>query len=162
MHGATKVVVIGFAAASMTWVSGCVIPLSEPFKNQFSGAWHQTAKLDCGSYERIIADDIRELVFRVEGSTATPEYRFTLTYTPFETYVDYWGSYAFDEESQAISFVADAGNYIPEDIQLDNGTYTLITLESGISELEIRDMSFGGHGEPDLTLCGYVFERYAD
>lgn len=40
---------------------------------------------------------------------------FSVTWSPFETYKDYWGTYRLKAEDGAVVFVAESGNYIPAD-----------------------------------------------
>lgn len=52
------------------------------------------------------AEPVRELIFHPDGT-------FSLTWTPFEIYKDYWGTYAFEDGRLQLS--TEGGNHIPED-----------------------------------------------
>lgn len=52
------------------------------------------------------AEPVRELIFHPDGT-------FSLTWTPFEIYKDYWGSYAFEDGRLQLS--TEGGNHIPAD-----------------------------------------------
>ncbi|KCZ57110.1 hypothetical protein [Hyphomonas chukchiensis] len=69
------------------------------------GTWRQRAE-DCPQ-----AEPVREFVFQAEG-------QFSVTWAPFESYQDYWGTYAFDPESERLVLQVEAGNHIPSDTEL--------------------------------------------
>ncbi|MFN4024437.1 MAG: hypothetical protein ACK4MQ_06380 [Hyphomonas sp.] len=52
------------------------------------------------------AEPVRELIFHPDGT-------FSLTWTPFEIYKDYWGTYAF--EDGRLQLFPEDGNHIPAD-----------------------------------------------
>lgn len=52
------------------------------------------------------AEPVRELIFH-------PDNTFSLTWTPFEVYKDYWGTYTF--EDGVLTLLPDGGNHIPSD-----------------------------------------------
>ena len=68
------------------------------------------------------AEPVRELIFHPDGA-------FSLTWTPFEIYKDYWGTYTF--EGGVLTLIPDGGNHIPSDasfsgkVALDSGTLQL-------------------------------------
>ena len=115
------------------------------------GRWHQEKQFDCGSGEEIHTHPIRELEFRADGS-------FSVTWDPFETYRDYWGSYAFHFATGKLSLLVEHGNRIPGDMrsigkaEIKNGKLVLTGIYLG---------TFEKAGEPPLTKnqCGYVFAR---
>jgi hypothetical protein len=49
---------------------------------------------------------------------------FSVTWAPIETYKDYWGTYALDEQNRQVVFKIESGNHIPTDFR-DTGTLTL-------------------------------------
>ena len=57
-------------------------------------------------------EPVRELVF-------APGNRFSVTFQPFETYKDYWGSFRFDPATGALRFSVEGGNNIPPGLDLD-------------------------------------------
>jgi hypothetical protein len=76
-------------------------------------------------------DPIREIAFRTNGS-------FTVTWLPFETYVDYWGSYTLDPDAGTIEMIIDHGNYVPQDVDL-SGSFHI----DASGDLVLRDIWFG-------------------
>lgn len=53
---------------------------------------------------------VRELVFTGGGA-------FSVTWTPFEVYKDFWGDYDYDVATGAFRFSVESGNQVPDDIQ---------------------------------------------
>ena len=94
-------------------------------ENPLVGTWRQ--KADACPPESAV----RELVFTAAGE-------FSVTWTPFETYKDYWGVYEYDAASNAFRFTEEGGNQIPEDIHRQG---TAIITEAG--ELDISQAFFG-------------------
>ncbi len=64
-----------------------------------------------GYWKEVSSDDksIRELHFHTKG--------FSVTYSPFESYKDYWGTYTLNEKKDKIRFTVDGGNRRPEFIK---------------------------------------------
>lgn len=82
-------------------VCGCS---KNQFPDPYAGFKHPSAE---HGYWREITNDrqsIGELHFHSKG--------FSLTYNPFETYKDYWGSYTLNEKNE-IEFTIDSGNKLP-------------------------------------------------
>ena len=92
--------------------------------NPLVGMWRQDGS-DCPD-----GTAIQELVFSGGGE-------FSVTWTPFEVYKDYWGSYAYDPETGAIRLEIESGNQVPDDVvtegtvTLDEGMMTFDTLYFG-------------------------------
>jgi hypothetical protein len=59
-----------------------------------------------------VPEPVRELEFG-------PENRFAVTFTPFESYRDYWGSYSFDPATGALRLTVAGGNFVPPELDLD-------------------------------------------
>ncbi|MEZ5955301.1 MAG: hypothetical protein R3C13_13480 [Hyphomonas sp.] len=79
--------------------------------NPLVGTWRQDG-------EGCPADSaIQELVFTGGGD-------FSVTWTPFEVYKDYWGTYALDTETGAIRLDIEGGNQVPGDV-VTEGTVSL-------------------------------------
>lgn len=100
------------------------------------GRWSQKAE-ECGGFE-----PLRELEFRADGN-------FSATWYPFETYKDYWGTYAYDPASGILTLQITGGNAVPGDAA--SGT---IKLEG--DRFEIGTASFGSR--PSGT-CPAAFVR---
>jgi len=73
---------------------------------------------------------VRELVFTAGGE-------FSVTWTPFETYKDYWGTYVYDAATSAVRLDIQNGNQVPEDVvpegvvSVGDGTLSFDTLSFG-------------------------------
>lgn len=70
------------------------------------------------------AEPVRELIFHPDGT-------FSLTWTPFEIYRDYWGTYTFADG--LLTLIPEDGNHMPPDaafsgeVELGGGTLNLPT-----------------------------------
>jgi hypothetical protein len=70
------------------------------------GARAQSGAEGCGNAERV-----GEIAFSLD--------RFAVTFQPFESYKDYWGSYRYDPESGALVMNVDGGNGVPGILDLE-------------------------------------------
>ncbi|MFO0619147.1 MAG: hypothetical protein U0414_41545 [Polyangiaceae bacterium] len=117
-----------------------------PQSNPLVGAWSEESELACGTNAPIAPESpIGELVFRADGT-------FGVTWMPFELYVDYWGTYAFDLGTNALTLTVDSGNYVPKDID-GTGTFTVSGGKLTLGQMWLGT-SQGGMGAP---ACGHVF-----
>ena len=119
------------------------------------GFWKQQSKSDCEPGRANPPDDvINEMEFRADGS-------FSVTWTPFEVYRDYWGNYKFDPVAGSLSLQIERGNYVPDDFRgtgryniKDKGTLELIGIYLGHKQ---------NYKLPDATKishkCHYIFTR---
>ena len=81
-----------------------------PETNPLIGYWHEQAQLTCDTGTEVApALAIRELIFDPDGS-------FAVTWSPFESYKDYWGTYAFDLAQGTLELTITGGNTIPPDV----------------------------------------------
>jgi hypothetical protein len=116
--------------------------------NPLVGFWREVAQLSCGDGEEVAPElPIEELVFSAEGS-------FTLTWQPFESYVDYWGTYAFGLLKGTLELTVTGGNQVPDDI---DGMGTFAIDEAG--NLVLTDIWLGMPDRIDVaaTNCGHRF-----
>lgn len=75
-----------------------------------TGAWSQDrVKCDPG---RVPGEPVRELKFTDAGE-------FGATYQPFESYVDWWGTVAFDPKTGAVVLTPTGGNFTPPLLDLE-------------------------------------------
>lgn len=120
-----------------------------PEYNPLVGTWREEARFACSTGEEGVPQHlIGELRFRADGT-------FTVTWTPFEVYGDYWGTYAHESTQGRLGLSITGGNYVPEDID-SGGTFSID--EEG--RLVLSDMWPGSPGEgTDLPGCGYRFLR---
>lgn len=72
-----------------------------------TGYWSEVGDTACPAGD----PPLRELRFLPDG-------RFEATWTPFESYVDFWGTYDFNPATGAISFTPTGGNRVPTDADL--------------------------------------------
>jgi hypothetical protein len=94
-------------------------------------------------------EPIGELEFTAEG-------RFAVTWHPFETYQDYWGTYRFAAETGALSMKVDGGNDVPDGLDLEGKARM-----GPDGALVLEDMYLGqphGGGPPWAQgACRYTF-----
>jgi hypothetical protein len=109
----------------------------------------EEAQLTCNGGERVPDQPIYELWF--DGNAVN------VTWTPFETYVDYWGTYLAQDQapgSGTLSIQVEGGNYVPEDVDAD-GRFTICG-----DTLILEDMWLGS---PEWSTtapgCGHRFRR---
>src|SRR5215813_5492805 len=96
------------------------------------GLWQQQSRSDCHAQKDAPpSKPIHELEFCAGGW-------FSVTWTPFETYRDYWGSYTADNATGTISLQIENGNYVPGDFhgagkfkRKDNNTIELTGIYLG-------------------------------
>jgi hypothetical protein len=78
--------------------------------------------------------------------------RFSVTFRPFESYRDYWGTYSFDPASGALRMTVEGGNFVPPGLDLE-GRAELVS-----GRLVLRDMYLGSReGAPPQGGCTYRF-----
>lgn len=118
-----------------------------PVAYDIIGFWTEVQQLPCDGGAAFVPDPIiGELVFQDTGE-------FSVTWTPFEVYYDYWGTYTYDEGTGALVLTVDGGNYIPDDID-GEGTATVTG-----GQLTLQDMWLGVAQTPVTPVaCGHVFE----
>jgi hypothetical protein len=120
-----------------------------PEANPLIGTWLEIAQLACGTEEVVVPDlAIEELVFSAAGT-------FAVTWTPFESYTDYWGTYSFDLSRGTLDLVVTGGNMIPSDVD-GHGHFSLGTT----GDLILSDMWLGvPEWESGAAQCGHRFAR---
>jgi hypothetical protein len=86
------------------------VKIFTPETNPLIGYWSEVAQLACDSGVEVApAKAIAELIFDPDGS-------FAVTWVPFESYKDYWGTYTFDLAQGTLELTITGGNTIPEDV----------------------------------------------
>jgi hypothetical protein len=83
----------------------------------------------------VAREPVRELEFQ-------PENRFSVTFMPFETYRDYWGTYSFDPATGKLRLTVDGGNFVPPNLDLEGEA----ELKAG--RLRLKDMFLGSRDGP--------------
>lgn len=89
-------------------------------------------------------EPVRELEFR-------PENRFSVTFVPFETYQDYWGTYAWDADTGRLRLTVEGGNFVPSNLDLDG----VAELKEG--RLRLTGLFLGSRDGAPRSGCSYVF-----
>lgn len=125
-----------------------VVRVVDPARSPLVGTWAQVGRTPCGggAGEAAPAEPIRELRFHRDG-------RFSVTWIPFESYTDYWGTYRHDAASGRLRLEVEGGNSVPAGLDLEGRA----EVEDGV--LRLREMSLGSRtpgAEPD---CGLRFRR---
>jgi hypothetical protein len=122
-----------FVAADMPW----------------HGNWREEAQFECGPGDVEVPPEqmLNEVYFWADGT-------LWVTWTPFEVYVDYRGTHAFDTGAGTLTIVEGGGNYVPPDI---DGTGTFMF---GGGDLVLRDMWLGSpQGATMPARCGHRLTR---
>jgi hypothetical protein len=123
------------------------VHVSTPEGNPLAGWWREEAQLTCGSGEVIAPElPIAELVFAPDGT-------FAVTWIPFESYVDYWGTYTFDLTRGTLDVRVTGGNTIPPDVD-GQGHFTL----DAAGRLILTDLWLGSpRAKSGSPQCGHQF-----
>lgn len=118
----------------------------DPARSPLVGTWAQTGETPCGGAESAPAEPVRELQFRRDGT-------FSVTWTPFETYRDYWGTYAYDAASGRLRLAVKGGNFVPAELDPEG----VAEVEDGV--LRLREMWLGSRAPGAARACGLRFGR---
>ena len=117
-----------------------------PAANPLIGFWREEVQLACESGTEIAPEEaIEELIFFADGT-------FAVTWVPFESYQDYWGTYTFDLEQGTLELTVTGGNTIPPDVDGD-GFFALDATGLVLSELWLGTSSRG----TGPAHCGHRF-----
>ncbi|MEM6996718.1 MAG: hypothetical protein AAF721_39810 [Myxococcota bacterium] len=126
------------------------VEVYEPIDAPFLGTHTEVSRLACGTLDAVPAEPspIGEVRFFDTGD-------FWVTWTPFETYVDYWGTFTYDDGTQALSMTMEGGNYEPADADLEG----MVQVPLDADGIELIDMWLGSpQGGPITPQCGHVLE----
>ncbi len=123
-------------------ILNCQAEADDPFQDR----WQERSSISCddgSETDGVIA----EIIF-CRG-------RFGVTWTPFETFVDYWGDYSLDSETGELTMTVTGGNFIPDDTDL---TGTVEFQADG--SVVLRDIYLGTKaGDTSLAAaCGHILE----
>jgi hypothetical protein len=112
------------------------------------GRWRETAQYACGTGDEVEPEEmLNEIYFWADGT-------LWVTWQPFEVYVDYRGTHAFDTGAGTLAVTAVGGNYVPTDID-GSGTFAF---DSGA--LILRDLWLGSpQGGTAPARCGHKLIR---
>lgn len=106
-----------------------------------TGRWSQQSLEGCADPA---PEPVRELELR-------PENGFSVTFTPFETYRDYWGSYAWDADTGRLRLTVVGGNFVPGNLDLEGEA----ELKEG--RLRLKDVFLGSRDGAPRSGCTYIF-----
>jgi hypothetical protein len=113
----------------------------------WAGCWTEVAQLDCESGQELEPEEV------IEEFRLASDRRYSVTWSPFERYVDYAGTYAVIEENGTIELTM--GKNAPPDAD-GLGTFTI----TDQGELILSDIWLGTRGQEDATpACGHIFRR---
>lgn len=113
------------------------------------GRWTEVARTPCGAgaEEPPGETPLRELIFHGNGS-------FSVTWTPFESYTDYWGTYTYEPRTGRLRFWVEGGNRLPPQRDLDGRA-----MLEGEDELHLADLWLGSPSSSSRPACGTTFQR---
>ena len=116
----------------------------------WTGCWTEVAQLDCESGQEFEPEVI------IEEFRLTSDGSFSVTWSPFEDYIDYAGPYTLSENSGTIEL--SLGSRAPPNAK-GQGRFTV----TDQGELIIRDVWLGARGRADVAAaCGHRFRMEAD
>ncbi|HYJ81841.1 MAG TPA: hypothetical protein VEW26_03230 [Allosphingosinicella sp.] len=104
-----------------------------------TGRWSQRSLEGCAAPE-----PVRELEFR-------PGNRFSVTFVPFETYRDYWGTYAWDADTGRLRLTVEGGNFVPPNLDPEGAA----ELKEG--RLRLTGLFLGSRDGAPRSGCTYIF-----
>jgi hypothetical protein len=102
----------------------------DPKKHPLFGTWRQQSA-NCPPHHGRPYDLVGELAFGGGG-------RFSMTWSPFESFVDYLGSYDYDPRSHRLKMAVDGGDTTPKHARLEG-----LAVRKANGALELRGISFG-------------------
>jgi hypothetical protein len=124
-----------------------------PESNPLVGYWREQSQVDCSSGASVVPDDlIHELRFHADG-------RFSVTWYPFELYVDYWGTYTFDVSRGAIELTVEHGNHVPVNLDLTGAFHVGADGSLTLSDTWLGEYRAYPQRPPGPPNCGHVFKR---
>ncbi len=124
-----------------------------PQSNPLVGTWHEQAQLVCDTEQEIRpAQPIGELRFNAAGA-------FDVTWTPFEVYVDYWGTYRYDPAQGTLELEITGGNYVPKNVD----TKGRVSFDQQ-GRLLLHQMWLGNPSDVSnpVANCGHVFAHQSN
>ncbi len=132
----------------------CSSSCDKPYEDAaLVGRWREEAQIACGTGADVpVAPSSRigEIAFRADGS-------FSVTWMPFESYKDYWGTFEADNLAGRLSLFVQYGNYVPSELDTE-GSYEV----APGGRLVLRDSWLGvpRASVGAVRQCGHVFSRY--
>jgi hypothetical protein len=117
-----------------------------PEANPLVGTWEEIMQLSCIG-DRLVPPEepINEIIFYANGE-------FCVTWFPFEIYIDYWGTYAYDLDSGNLNLTVEGGNYVPDDID-GNGQFVI----TSDGQLILKNIWLGSPWDGNgIGVCGHI------
>jgi hypothetical protein len=113
------------------------------------GLWRETARIACGAGSETAPETkIGELRFGADGT-------FSVTWHPFEIFVDYWGTYEADRETGELTLTVTSGMApTPEDF---DGEGRFEVRDDGSLALEGIWLGSSPYRDASMPGCGHVF-----
>jgi hypothetical protein len=122
------------------------VKIFTPETNPLIGYWREVAQLTCDTGAEVAPTKaIAELIFDPDGS-------FAVTWVPFESYKDYWGTYTFDLRQGTLELTITGGNTILPDVD-GEGRFMVVATGLVLSVLWLGSPSLE-RGPPN---CGHRF-----
>jgi hypothetical protein len=119
-------------------------------KRPWTGCWTEVAQLDCESGQEFVPEE------PIEEFRLTSAGIFSVTWSPFETFVDYAGQYEVSQKDGAIELAM--GNRAPPDAE-GQGHFTI----TDQGDLILEDIWLGARGQENVTrACGHKFRLKAE
>ncbi|HEX2189180.1 MAG TPA: hypothetical protein VHG51_09805 [Longimicrobiaceae bacterium] len=130
-------------------VATAEVRVVDPARNPLVGTWSQAGETPCTGADSASppAEPVRELRFRGDG-------RFGVTWVPFESYTDYWGTYDFDPANGVLRLRVEHGNFVPDDLDLE-GRAEL----AGPGVLYLSEVWLGSRTPGAERACRLTFHR---
>ncbi|CAA7620678.1 hypothetical protein MCP1_30061 [Candidatus Terasakiella magnetica] len=124
------------------------VRVTDPTRHPLAGNWTEIEEKPCNSSVwQAPAQPIGELIFRADGT-------FTLTRVPFESYVDYRGTYRHTVPSGALMMEISGGNAVPS-VHLAKGSAHV--MPSG--ELLLEELPPSSSAKSGQAVCSHRFRR---
>ena len=119
------------------------------------GRWQVKGIIGCDGAQHAPQSQLaKELIFDANG-------KFSVTWRPFESYVDYWGDYVYDSDRKQLSMIISGGNYVPAGVRLQG---VARVTPDGNGELQgiwlgAEKAASDAEANPEKS-CGLVIKRY--
>ncbi len=133
--------------------AGCIdsiLTCQPDSSDPIQGRWTEQSSIACDD-GALTTGQIQEIIF-CQG-------RFSVTWEPFESFQDYWGTYNFNSNTNTLTMTVDGGNFIPDDTDLtgtvefpENATIILRDIFLGTRDLDANTNGIA------TTICGHVLE----
>lgn len=120
----------------------------DPAKHPLRGLWRQTQEIACGTgLQRVPLKPLHELRFLSSGN-------FSATWTPFESYIDYEGTFNYDPAKGELQLLVTGGNDLPAQSKI----VASARLEPP-GRLIVSALPGGSRNLTDAGVCEMVFVR---